>query len=243
MPFPARQCPACGHTFEPSAEASGVADLCPACQANGSLRRDAPSNLAPPTTPTPTGRAAFCAVCQSPLDPGEADVACPDCGSRYHTGCWAENCGCAVYGCPQVPRSEPRQAVEIPSSFWGQETKPCPRCGQNILAAAVRCRHCGTTFASARPQDATEFQSRAAREARLPRVKSTILWLFAFSLLPCTAPFAALATGLWYPSRREDIESLPSIYGALRKIGFLLAISQCLLALLFASWYAATRGG
>src|SRR5689334_2486971 len=96
--------------------------------------------------------AAKCPYCLSAFADGDEVETCPGCRAGYHRGCWQENGGCAVYGCAHVPAVESRRAIEVPMSYWGQENKPCPSCGQQILAAAVRCRHCGATFASARPQ-------------------------------------------------------------------------------------------
>src|SRR5512138_2081358 len=91
---------------------------------------------------------SLCAICQSSLEPPSELTRCPECQSAYHADCWQENGGCAIYGCAQVPATEGRAALEIPAAYWGQEEKPCPACGRQILAAAVRCRHCGATFAS-----------------------------------------------------------------------------------------------
>ena len=93
----------------------------------------------------------LCAICQSPLGNESELVSCPECQAPYHAECWQENGGCAVYGCSQVPPTEHRQNIEIPVSYWGREKKPCPVCGTEILAAALRCRNCGTTFESALP--------------------------------------------------------------------------------------------
>src|SRR5687767_4121404 len=118
-----------------------------------------------------TQPAVVCGICLTPLQPTDSVAACPSCQSQYHNDCWLENGGCGAYGCSQAPAVEQRRAIEIPVSFWGQEHKPCPACGQQILAAAVRCRHCGATFASARPEDSDEFQRRATLKERLPRTR------------------------------------------------------------------------
>src|SRR5690242_14592696 len=102
--------------------------------------------------------AALCASGLSPLEPSEALTDCPECHNADRPDCWQDNGGCAVYGCSQVPATEGRATLEIPAAYWGQENKPCPSCRQQILAAAVRCRHCGATFSSSRPEDAGEFR-------------------------------------------------------------------------------------
>jgi Prokaryotic RING finger family 1 len=183
----------------------------------------------------------LCAICQTPILPEEARVACPSCNAEYHAECWNENGGCAIYGCSQVPEVEHRRSIEIPVSYWGQENKPCPSCGREILAAAVRCRHCGATFASAQPQDADQFQARTALEAELPKMKKTVVWLFVFSVLPCTAPIGGIAALIWYSSRRNEVAALPALYPALSKIGIGVGLGQTVLLVLMAILYSVTR--
>jgi hypothetical protein len=123
-----------------------------------------------------------------------------------------------------VPAVESRQAIEIPMSYWGQENKPCPACGRQILAAAVRCRHCGATFASARPQGSAEFQRRTSMDRRLPEVRRLVVWMFVCCVVPLTSPVGAVWGAVWYPAHREEVEALPPLYRALCKIGIGAAI-------------------
>jgi len=180
----------------------------------------------PPPTSVASPDAVRCGICLSPIAQAEAKQNCSACNAVYHAECWEENAGCAVYGCSQVPAVELRRAVEIPVSYWGQENKQCPGCGQQILAAAVRCRYCGATFESARPQVTEEFRRQTDLSARLPAVKKKVVWLFIFCLLPCLAPIGAIWGLIWYPANRDDLHALPAIYGALCKIGLIVAIGQ-----------------
>lgn len=41
----------------------------------------------------------FCPYCQTPVQAGVEYVTCPACKTPYHSDCWQENNGCAVYGC------------------------------------------------------------------------------------------------------------------------------------------------
>jgi hypothetical protein len=182
-----------------------------------------------------------CPVCLSPVGENDARQECPACHAEYHLECWTENGGCAIYGCTQAAPPEPRQAIEIPVSFWGRENKPCPACGKEILAAAVRCRHCGTTFASARPEEREEFERRTAREKGIPDLKRAVILLATFCFLPCSAPFAAAFGAVWYPKNKEDLASLPTVYGALCKIGLAAAAGQTILITVMVLIYAATR--
>jgi hypothetical protein len=171
----------------------------------------------------------------------ETTAQCPACHAAYHAECWTENGGCAIYGCSQVPATEQRQAIEIPVSYWGQEHKPCPACGQEILAAALRCRFCGAMFASARPQDQEEFRQQGERERLLPAARRTVLWIFILSVLSCTAPIGAVWGLVWYPAHRDDVSALPSVYSALCKIGLAVGVGQTVLIVLMSVLYAAFR--
>jgi hypothetical protein len=173
----------------------------------------------------------------------EVAVACPACSACYHEECWRENNGCAVYGCSETPQVAQRSAVEIPVSYWGQETKPCPACGQGILAAAIRCRYCGATFASAQPEDADAFNRRSERDKRLPGMRRTIVWIFVLSVIPCLAPIGGLWGVIWLASHRSDVGALPSLYPALCKIGIGVSLGQTVLMILMTAIYAATRAG
>ena len=236
-------CPFCAQRLEAPGDAAGQPVPCPKCLKE--VMVPAESATAPPRA-LGTARSAenspACAICLSPINADEAKSACPACRAEYHADCWQENGGCAVYGCSQVPAVEQRHAVEIPVSYWGQENKPCPACGREILAAAVRCRHCGATFASARPEDTAEFQQRSDLEKRLPEVRRMVIWLFVFCVLPCLAPIGAIWGAVWYPSHREEVSALPSLYPALCKIGLGVAIAQAIALVVLALLYSVVRG-
>ncbi len=142
---------------------------------------------------------ALCAICQTPLGPTENEptTTCPACDAKYHADCWLQNGGCAVYGCAQVPATEGRASIEIPVGYWGQEHKPCPVCNAQILAAALRCRHCGTVFPTARPLGSAEYSRATSQEAQSPRVRRIVLWLFVLCLIPFSAPIAAVVGFGW----------------------------------------------
>ncbi len=176
--------------------------------------------------PGATAPGVLCAICQCEIEPGEATHPCPECRATYHGDCWAENGGCAVYGCPCVPETEKREDVEIPASYWGQEDKRCPSCGGTILAAARRCRHCGAEFATARQLHRVEYSREQARKARAPGVRNGVILLVAASLLSCTAPVALVAGFLWYRSVQEDLEKMPGLYAGLSKVALIVAAVQ-----------------
>jgi hypothetical protein len=183
----------------------------------------------------------ICPFCRVPVEAAEAQTRCPDCGGAYHEDCWQENGGCGVYGCSQVPVVEKRGPLETPMSFWGQENKPCPACGREILAAAVRCRYCGATFSSAQPQDAAEFQSRRVLEEQLPRMRTRAVWIFILSVLPCTAPIGTIWGLIWYPQHRREMAALPSLYPVLCTIGIVAGLGQVVAMIVLAFVYHATQ--
>jgi predicted RNA-binding Zn-ribbon protein involved in translation (DUF1610 family) len=188
---------------------------------------------------TTTGQPAhFCAICQTVIQPAESEGSCPACGAIYHPECWQENGGCAVYGCKNVPATESRRSIEIPISYWGQEQKPCPVCGAKIQAAAVRCRHCGTSFSSARPMDEREFQQNAAEAVRLPAQRKGVTIFFICSVVTCTAPFAALVGTFWWLQNRKAIRKLPSLYGALSLVALWVGWGQIILMIIIGILYS-----
>lgn len=191
--------------------------------------------------PTTHPAAAVCSFCRSPLGADEALIQCGDCSTVYHEDCWTENGGCAAYGCASVPTVEKRAAIETPMSFWGQENKPCPSCNREILAAAVRCRHCGATFSSAQPEDSDAFNSRLALEEQLPRARRMAVWIFVLSVLPCTAPFGGVWGLIWYPGHKREVNSLPAIYPVLCKIGIAVGLGQTAALVALALLYNVTQ--
>jgi hypothetical protein len=163
--------------------------------------------------------AATCTICLTEFGPEDEACACPACAALYHRECWEENGGCGVYGCSQAPAVEPRGTLEVPVSHWGQEHKECPVCGMRIAAAAVRCRQCGASFATANPQDAGAFQKSAAQLKRLPAARRNTIIIFTLCIVPCIAPLGVLGGAGWWLVRRRDVAALPPFHRALLKIG------------------------
>lgn len=181
--------------------------------------------------------APHCSYCQTSMGEGEAATACPSCGATHHEDCWGENGGCSVYGCQQTPATDARTALEIPVSWWGRENKPCPACGQEILAAALRCRHCGATFSSARPEERAEFQQRTQVSNQHPELRRRVLWQFILSVLPLTAPIGAVIGLVWYLPNRAKIATLPSVFPALAFLGLLVGSILTVAYIVLASLY------
>jgi len=232
------QCSSCGQHLEAPIEAADCALACPNC--NSAIRVPSASEVAR-SGPEVNVSGTDCAICQTTIAAEDAKAACPECKVEYHADCWQENGGCAVYGCAGVPKVEQRRAIEIPISYWGQENKPCPSCQREILAAAVRCRHCGATFSSARPEDADEFSDRATLQERLPGMKRMIVWIFVFSIVPCLAPIGAVWGVIWYLTNRSRLGALPGVFAALLKIALAVGLGQCALILLMTVLYGLTQ--
>ena len=230
-------CPHCSQLLEAPEEAAGNRFACPKCNQEAEVPTGVPATPVS-AAPVPTASGAVCSICLSPIAETDSRTACPSCNAEYHSECWTENGGCAVYGCSQAPAVESRRAIEIPVSYWGQEHKNCPKCGQQILAAAVRCRHCGTTFQSARPQESDEFQRRTALTQRLPAARRMIVWIFVFSLLPCCAPIGGIWGFIWSSTHRDEIQALPTIYNALSKIALVIATGVTVLMVVMTVLYA-----
>jgi len=185
----------------------------------------------------------LCPICQSPIALAEAATFCPDCKTIYHADCWSDNQGCAVYGCAQVPPKEQKSSLEIPVSYWGQQHKPCPVCGQQIQAIALRCRHCGATFQSARPEESGEFFQRISKEQSAESAKGKVLWVFILCALPVTAPIAGFVALFWYLSKKEAINAMPAMYSAMVKIAVAVGLGQTVVLTLVAILYSIFGGG
>ena len=121
------------------------------------------------------------------------------------------------------PIPEPRQALEIPASHWGQEHKHCPSCGSQIQAAAVRCRYCGITF-SATPLAAAAFRRHRQQSDRLPTVKRSATLIGILCLFPFSAPLGLLIGAIWLPLNWRDLASVPSLYRTLVFVGLAVAL-------------------
>lgn len=173
-----------------------------------------------------TSIAGFCALCQSPIDSTEQTTTCSGCAAVYHVDCWQEIGGCGVYGCVNVPPTEKRNDLEIPAAHWGKESKDCPSCGQQIQAMAVRCRHCGSTFATADPLSRRAFDQNKKLNDSKPRLKKQATWLFIACAFPFTTVIAGPLGWWWYSRQRQEIDRLPRIFSALIWIGLLLSATE-----------------
>lgn len=228
----------CGRRGKVADTLAGRQVKCPQC---GRVQRLAVKSE--PIAAPAVGDRSLCAICQSPLGAGECTASCPDCQAVYHADCWEENQGCAVYGCSEVPETEKLEVSEIPAAYWGREWKPCPKCKAEIMAVAVRCKNCGATFASARPEAAAEFRDRRRQHKRMPGLQKAVVFLFIASVIPCLAPLAAVGGGFWYLANSEDIEALPGVYRSLGKMAFGVSLALTIMTAIAVFTFALARRG
>jgi len=145
----------------------------------------------------------FCALCQSGIAAGETTSACPSCGAIYHRECHEENGGCGNYGCPSVPQDTQQARPITAPSVWGADRKDCPACGARIRAAAVRCRNCAATFATADPMTIAEYQDARQKKTDVQRLSTIAVIILVGGAIPCTAPLVLLFGSLIaWPQRR-----------------------------------------
>jgi hypothetical protein len=178
----------------------------------------------------------LCGICQTGIQAEESVGTCPACQSPFHAECWAENGGCAQYGCAHMPSATPAETGVAARTYWGQEEKECPGCGQHIKVAALRCRHCGAVFSSDQPMTAGEAESQAQAGEQRAAASTAALWLFVAGLVPCTAPLTFAVGGLWYLGNRDMVRRMPSQRRVMALVGLgasAVTTSVLLLAALF----------
>lgn len=84
-------------------------------------------------------------------------------------------------------------------------------------------------FASSEPQGASAYHRQCNAQASLPTMRKWAIALLVCSLIPCTAPFAAVLGVLWLLGNRQAIRTLPPFIGAMGKIAVGVAWVQTLL--------------
>jgi hypothetical protein len=125
-------------------------------------------------------------------------------------------------------------------SYWGQEKKPCPACGSEILAAAVRCRNCGAVFSSTRPQTSAEYRQGADLSERRTSMRGAIIWIFLLCVIPFLSPVGVIAGLIWFALNRQALRSGSALYAAMLKIGIGIGAILTVLLIVFALLYEAT---
>ena len=97
-------------------------------------------------------------------------------------------------------------------------------------------------FAGAQPQSAGEFRRKQRLDERRGGVRRIIIALFVLSVLPCSAPLAALFGWIWYRSEKEAVARLPPLYSGLCRLALVVSAGQTVAVLVAVALYALVRG-
>jgi hypothetical protein len=148
--------------------------------------------------------AAVCAICQGALEPDAATRTCDHCDATYHAECWTHNDGCGTYGCKSAPEALKLTVGDSPAEAgaWG-DSKPCPRCGEELAASALRCPRCKATFDTRAPMSPEDYEAQLARKADDRRQALLASFLLAASAFGITAPVTLPLSGVWSFRKRR----------------------------------------
>jgi hypothetical protein len=228
-------CP-CGAKVRLPEQTANRAFRCPQCKNGIALTLDAQVLASIPLKPGDAG--ASCPICQSAISAEEPVVTCPECDQIHHRECWAEIGGCGSYGCKQAPAPEKAPPASQPLTAWG-DTKKCPVCGETIKSIAVKCRYCQSEFGTVDPISLGDIHRRHKRKESEKGVLTTVIVLFALSLLGClAAPLLAIVNcAVLLPKRRQIAAASPThLVLAYSAIG--ITVLYSVLILIVAVWSA-----
>lgn len=173
---------------------------------------------------------ALCNLCHLSLLAGDIPHICPECHSPSHDECWQENGGCGTYGCSHAPELS-KQASPETLTYWGQESKICPACSQEIKAAALKCRFCGVGFQTSVPMTREDYLAIHEKSSKREESKVWGIALFIGGIVPIFSPIALIG-GLWlWVFRRTELKQLPPLYYLLARLGLGVAAVWMLLAI------------
>jgi hypothetical protein len=113
---------------------------------------------------------------------------------------------------------EVKKAEDEQVAFWGATQKTCPMCAEKIAIDVLTCPYCNSTFADIRPKSRDDLIAKG-EDPSLAGYRKQATFLFVFSILGCTSPFALAIGSYWYFSNREQIERAGPSAKALSLVG------------------------
>jgi len=211
------ECPGCGKRYKVSEEKLGLRGKCKQCgaeivaepapteiEARAALPKQMLANKAV------AGRS--CPVCAELVGLGQPVRNCELCGSTHHEACWGTHGGCTTPLCgnsplPAIAEPEPPPPPPAAAPQPGapprpdKPRKPCPSCGEMIVAKASRCRFCGGNLD--RPGPAPAAKVRKSSDVNGLAVASMVCGIC--SIVICFIGFiiGPIAIGLAIGARKD----------------------------------------
>jgi len=158
---------------------------------------------------------------------------CPGCGELFTVPAAIQEAE-SLSVAPAAATGEPASyglAEPIPAAtsaapaVAGEQRRPCPECGEMIVASAAKCRFCGAIF------DPALKSSLAARGGNNEGLSTNgyIVYTLVFLFIPCAC--VLISSGLYYYYRA----SKPKMANQINTLGFVVFAVQILLAVILSA--------
>lgn len=224
----------CGASLRAGLEHLGKRVKCPSCRAPLSVPDRAGAGE---VVADPAAISGQCTICLSALGDGAPAVRCPQCRLAYHRECWTENGGCGAFGCPLAPEAPKEEEAEGPvQTVWGDK-KRCPKCGKDIQAIAIKCRHCRADLGTRDALSSGEWKEMQRKKSISGKGRTVAIAAFLCSAT-CVGMPVGVGLALYHlvpEARRRDLEDADRFLhaGALVVAGLYLVV---LLLVRVAGW-------